>query len=474
MGSCNRDTGLQGQLDEVSSNLQRVLDRLLTTTHDNADDPVFKVAGTSEIPLLRELSHPGEAHAVDKVIDDAFKIFDYRNRSNHPRCMAFVPSPVSPYAWLGDCITSAFNAFAGSKLQGSGAAIVEQAMIRWLAGQAGMPSTSGGVFVSGGSNANLTALALARDRILPSGCENMGVAYLSDQTHYSVAKALRVLGFKKHQIHLVQSDGNFRMQTAALEAAIAQDRAADLLPFVVVGTSGTTNTGSVDPLADIAHICKKENLWFHVDGAYGASACLSSTRSTAASGLGLADSLSWDAHKWLFQTYGCSLVLVRDKKILVENFANDGDYLRDALDDEEIPNFWNYGIELTRPARAMRLWFTVRVLGVEAMSRMIEHGFLLAERAQMELEKLEHWEVTSEASLAIVTFRYVPPGRTEEELNEVNVAISRRLLSENIAGILTTKLRGMVVLRICSISPRLTVDEMARIVASINRVAKNF
>lgn len=462
----------QGQIDSVCASFHKVLDQLLNTAHNVSNDPVFKVPDSDEIPSLQEISRIGESTPVEKVIQDAFEVFDYRNRSNHPRCMAFIPSPVSPYAWLGHCISNAFNTFAGSRLQGSGVAIVEQTVIQFLAQQAGLPDTAGGVFVSGGSMANLTALALARDRIIPSGKEQLGVAYLSDQTHYSVAKALKVLGFKKRQIHIVASNDNFEMNPSALGEAIAVDREANLIPFLVVGTSGTTNTGSVDPLAAISPICKREGLWFHIDGAYGASACLSATRSESVQGLGLADSISWDAHKWLFQTYGCSLVLVKEKKHLVQNFANDGDYLRDAVDDEEIPNFWDYGIELTRPARAMRLWFTLKVLGVDKVKEMVDQGFFLAERAEEELRKLDDWKVTSHASLAIVTFRYSPGGKSEEELDELNVAIQKRLLADNVAGILTTMLRGRVVLRMCSISPLLTTEEMAGIVKSIDQIAK--
>lgn len=258
----------------------------------------------------------------------------------------------------------------------------------------------------------------------------------------------------------------------ALKEAIQADRKAGLIPFVIIGTSGTTNTGSIDDLATLAQIRDEEGIWLHIDGAYGASASLAATRSSAVGGLGFADSISWDAHKWLFQTYSCSLILVRDKINLAKVFTNDGDYLRDALDDEEIPNFWNFGMELTRPSRAMKLWFTLRVLGVERLGQMIDHGFRLAEIAQEEVEKLANWEVTSAASMAIVTFRYAPPGKTDEELDELNTVISRKLVEGNIAGILTTKLRGRVVLRICSISPLLSGDEMAGIIRKVDEVAR--
>ncbi|KAM5349400.1 hypothetical protein ACJ41O_005905 [Fusarium nematophilum] len=357
---------LQDELAAIGCSVQAIAQRLLTATHDVENDRIVNIAQPADIPCLKALSIPGTGHSVDQAIEDAFGIFSFRARVNHTRFLAFVPGPAHPISWLGDCISSAFNSFAGSRIQGSGVAVVEKELTRWLASKAGLPDTASGVFVSGGSYANLTAMAVARNCIPPSGKKNLGVAYLSDQTHYSVAKALRVLGFKHHQIRIIPSDADLQMDTSQLVAVIQTDH-----------------------------------------------------------------SISWDAHKWLFQTYDCSLILVKDRKNLLNSFGNNGDYLRDAFDDEAIPNFWNYGIELTRPARAMKLWFTLRVLGVDTIGRMIDQGFLQAERA-------------------------------EEELGEHNRAISQRPLSENVAAILTTKLRGSVVLRICSISPFLTVEGMAR------------
>jgi glutamate/tyrosine decarboxylase-like PLP-dependent enzyme len=460
------------EIAAISASFKAVFDKLLQSTQQVRHDPMLRVAQPADLPLLKELSTPGQPNDLDQAIQDAFTISDFRLRMNNPRFFGFVPNPASPLSWIGDCLSSAFNSFAGSRLQGSGVAVVEQTLLEWLAARVGLPDTAGGIFVSGGSMANMTAMVLARDCILPSGQEGLGVAYVSDQTHHSVVKALRIIGIKRDRIRVIRSNDSFQIQTAALKDAIQADRTAGLIPFVLIGTSGTTNTGSVDDLTALAQIRDEEGVWLHIDGAYGASASLAATRSSAVSGLGLADSISWDAHKWLFQTYSCSLILVRNKINLAKVFTNDGDYLRDALDDEEIPNFWNLGMELTRPSRALKLWFTLRVLGVERLGLMIDHGFRLAEIAQEEVKKSKNWEVTSAASMAIVTFRYAPPGKTDEELNDLNTAISRKLVEGNIAGILTTKLRGRVVLRICSISPLLSGDEMAGIIRQVDKVAR--
>lgn len=323
--------------------------------------------------------------------------------------------------------------------------------------------------------ANLMALMMARDQMLGSQEERMrGCVYVSEQTHLSIAKGLRVLGFVDSQVRKVPTDSEFRLDINSLRKAVETDRIAGLLPFAVVASCGTTNTGSIDPLHAIADLAAKEKLWMHADGAYGASIVLSKSYSHLASGLGRADSISWDAHKWLFQTYGCGIVLARNKKHLMDSFATDAEYVRDAVAAEETPNFWNFGIELTRPARAMKLWFTMRVVGLETMGMLIDHGFALAERAEAELRRLGNWEILSPATLSIVVFRYAPVRQSETELDELNIAISKKLLSENIAGALTTKLSGKIALRICAISPELGLDEMVEIIAKINETAKSF
>lgn len=463
---------LPDELEALVTSFQSIFERLTTAAHNVENGGVVKIAQQSDVPRLRELSTPGSSRTVDEALHDAFEIFDFRARVNHPRFLAFVPGPAHPISWLGDCLTSAFNCHAGSKLQGSGCAVVEKTMVKWLATQAGLPDTAGGVFVSGGSIANMTALVLARDEHLPPGKFHLGVAYLSDQTHKSISKALRTLGFQPQQVRLVPTNGTFQMKPEELCRMIEADRRQGLIPFLVVGTSGTTNTGSVDPLETLADICNKEHLWFHIDGAYGASAVLSKYGRDAVQGLHRADSISWDAHKWLFQTYACSILLVRDSHTLGRSFGNEGDYLRDASEDDDIPNFWNYGIELTRPARAMKLWLTFRVLGTDGVRNMIDQGILQAEKAQEELVKLADWEITSPASLAILTFRFAPPGKTSQELDALNVAISQAMLVSDAAVILTTKLQGKVVLRVCSISPLLGVEGMASLVATINGHAR--
>jgi glutamate/tyrosine decarboxylase-like PLP-dependent enzyme len=297
------------------------------------------------------------------------------------------------------------------------------------------------------------ALTAARDHRLDARSRHRGVAYLSQQTHSSVAKGLRIIGLADDQIRKVPVDSQYRLDVDQLAAAICADLASGLKPFVVVASAGTTNTGSIDPLNAIAELCASHQLWMHVDGAYGASISVSPRHRSLLDGIERADSVSWDAHKWLFQTYGCGVVLARDRRNLSDTFHTNPEYLRDAQTDEDQINYWDFGQELTRPARALKLWLTLQVLGSEGTGKAVAHGFQLAQWAEDELKRHPDWEIVTPAQLAIVNFRYAPAGRTDEELDLLNSAISRRAIAEGFAGVLTTRLKGRTVLRICAIHP---------------------
>jgi L-2,4-diaminobutyrate decarboxylase len=191
-------------------------------------------------------------------------------------------------------------------------------------------------------------------------------------------------------------------------------------------------------------------------------------------GLESADSVAWDAHKWLFQTYGCGMVLVRERRWLPQSFATGAEYTRDATDSEHMdcPNFWNLGLEMTRPARAMKLWFTMQVLGLKRLGEMIDHGFRLANMAEIELKQLPDWKIVSAAQVAIVNFRYAPKGWSELQVDALNTAISRSMLAQNKAAALATILNGRVVMRMCTINSNLTEISIRDIVKAFDEAAR--
>ena len=457
------------EIQEVAERFVRDLFRRNATL---SEGPVVNEIDPVAVDKIREDGIPEDGRPLDQVVAEMEEsVIGYGYNADHARFLGFVPGPTSALSWLGNIMSAGYNRHAGSFANYPAGLVAENMLLRWFADKAGFPEGAGGIFVSGGSMANMTALTAARDAALHEDAWSAGVAYVSDQTHSSVAKALHIIGIKQSHVRIVPSDGRFRMDVDALERAIAADRKAGLVPFVVVATAGSTNTGSVDPLEEIGHVCRAQRLWMHVDGAFGASALLTRHRDMLR-GVELADSLSWDAHKWLFQTYSCGMVLVRDEKTLLKSFSTHPEYLRDLEDTAGLVNPWDLGPELTRPARGLKLWFTIQVMGSKGLAEAIEHGFDLAKWAEDELMRDPLAEIVSPAQMAMVNFRFVPAGLDAGQLDELAGLVSRRMLESNYAGVFTTELAGKKVLRICAIHPRATEEDIRSTVRLLGRYAR--
>ncbi|AFM00170.1 PLP-dependent enzyme, glutamate decarboxylase [Desulfitobacterium dehalogenans ATCC 51507] len=434
------------------------------------NDKIINEIDNDKIENLRKIGIPIQGRAIDTVVNEMVEdIYQYGNNVNHPRYLGFIPGPASMLSWLGDVMTSAFNRHAGSWVSCPAASCIEQELIGWLCDQAGFTEKSGGLFVSGGSMANLTAMTVARDKILSEETQHLGVAYVSEQTHSSVAKGLRIIGIPDSRIRRIPVDSYFKMDTDHLTCSIQKDIDEGLAPFIVIASAGTTNTGSIDPFEKISSICQRYGMWMHVDGAFGASVLLTKTHKNLLKGIELSDSISWDAHKWLFQTYACGMILVKNRENLMNSFHVQPEYLKDLGAVQDSFNPWEMGIELTRPARGLKLWFTLQVMGSDAIGAAIEHGFQLAEWAEDELKKNKEIEIVSPAQMAIVNFRYSPRNMTEHQKDELNQQISKKMLDSGYAGIFTTEINGKKVLRICAIHPDTTEVDIRNTVRLLNR-----
>ncbi len=459
------------QLGEI---IEQFIHSYMAENNNIRSQKVINTADEDTIAHLRGIGFPKKGRPIKEVVNEMRKnVYPYQTFMQHPRFFALVPSPMSLYSWLGDIMTSAYNTHAGSWMLSSSASLLEGEVIRWMCDKAGYPDTAGGLFLSGGSLSNLTALAAARNAKLSEQEYAIGTAYVSDQTHSSVAKGLRILGFRSDQIRKIPSDKNFRMDVSALEKKVIEDQTAGMKPFAIIATAGTTNTGSIDPLNEIADLCEKHNIWLHVDGAYGASILASSKYKSLLSGISRSDSITWDAHKWLMQTYSCSVVLAKENQQLRNCFSTHPEYLKDAETNEEHINYWDLGPELTRPARSLKLWVTLQALGTDAVGEAIEHGVQLAEWAEDEIKKHNHWEIVSPAQLAIVNFRYAPAGLSEQELDSLNKKISKEMVTNGYASVFTTQLNGKTVLRICAIHPDTTEHEIRNTIQLLSNIARS-
>jgi aromatic-L-amino-acid decarboxylase len=383
---------------------------------------------------------------------------------DHPRFFAFVPGPNNFVSVMADALAAGFNVFNGTWFGGSAAAAVELGVVRWLCRTCGFPNTAGGLFVSGGSMANLTALVAARHALLQDRTEG-AIVYFSDQTHSSVERALRVIGFLPEQLRKLPSDESFQLSIETLRDAIKSDRAKSLRPFCVIANAGTTNTGSVDPLNELADLAAKEKLWLHVDGAFGAASILSERGRALLGGLERADSISLDPHKWLFQSFECGCVLVRDVALLKSAFQITADYLRDVHRDAEQFNPCDHGVQLTRSFRALKVWLSLQTFGLAAFREAITRGFELAEIAERELRSREGWEILSPARMATVCFRFGKSDNVQTKLVDATMDDGYALLT-------STTLRGAVALRLCTINPRTTDDDVIGTIDRLDKLAR--
>ncbi|CAG8200547.1 unnamed protein product [Penicillium nalgiovense] len=474
MGSIGEEDRSGNEPSGIMLEAESFLTRLLTIMPPPPSDPIVQKLHAHEIQSMQQQVMPGD-HSQDlsSVLHEAMTVFDNRMRLTHPHCFSYIPACPTPLARLGDLLTSVYNVNAVSWDVSSGPNAVEKAMIAWLGGQLGLPDSVGGCFVSGGSIANMTAIVAARDEMLHPTQRGDAVIYTSDQTHISIRKALHISGFMDYQIHKIPSDDAFRIDVDLLRHAINTDRKSGRVPFLLVANCGSTNTGSIDPLHALADIARDEGLWLHVDGAYGASIALSDKNRYLVDGIGRADSVSWDGHKWLFQTYGCGIVLMRKVGSLLRSFAVDAEYLSGILAPQGTTNFYNLSPELSRPARAISLWLTLKTLGRHRMGEMIDQGFLLAQTADHNIRQYKNWIIAAPTVASIVVFQYAPRGLDEEALDALNAVISQRLLAENIAAILTTKIRGRTTLRMCTMNPLVKPETIANVILQVDKLAQS-
>ena len=432
--------------------VDKVVDRLL----NRANEPAIQ---TGETGQLRDLlggpvpEKPGKAEDVIQLLSDS--VLTNMQHGDHPRYFARVPGPSSFAAVLGEWFATGFNVNVASWVGSSGPATLELVVCDWLRQLMGMPDQTEGVIVSGGSMASFTAMAAARTERGP------GVVYLSDQTHACIRRGLLAMGFLPADLRVIPTDNEYRMSVGELSMAVLEDRSADRLPMMVVATAGTTNTGAVDPLPEIADLCLATGMWLHVDGAYGAPAYLCPEGEKLLGGMNLADSLVLDPHKWLYQPYGAGCTLVRHPGLLADTFAINPEYLRDVGGEDDQVNFFDRSLELTRQARAIRLWTTFRTYGVTRIRESIQKCVRLAEYAQERiLESPQTWELITPAQLGILTFRLRQAGDPATGIPSIHNQLATRLAETGFAAVSSTSLRGRDVLRLCIINPLTTEDDI--------------
>lgn len=467
-------TPLQLSHDEMHALGAKALELVIRHFETNRANLVAVTIPRAQTERMLRTALPETPTPVGELVDIlARDVFPNSLKTDHPRFYSFVPSPTNFVSVVGDLLVSGHNLFAGHWMAASAAGQIEINVIDWLNELIGFPKEGGGILVSGGSMANLSAIVAAREARL-GGPNEKAIVYCSDQTHSSLAKGLRILGFRPEQKRPIATDDGFRLSVSALEAAIAEDHAAGRVPFCVVANGGTTNTGAVDPLGPLADLCAREKLWLHVDGAYGAAAVITARGRAALAGIERADSVTLDPHKWLFQPYELGCLLVRDASVLRKAFRVDdedhADYLEDVVRHvQHEMNFYECGIQLTRSFKALKLWLSMRAFGLGEFRRGIEIGFEMADHAERTLRAAGTWEIVTPSQMGIVTFRWRDASKSAAQIDAITRATVDLMREDGYALVMSTALSGRPVLRLCPINPGTDAGEIDETIRRLSR-----
>ena len=441
-----------------------VVDRLIERITTLANDAAWRGAPRAELePRLSEPAPvaPGDFNALlDRLYSD---VLPFTARVDHPRFLAFVPGCPTWPGILGDFIAAGHNIFQGTWLGSSGPSALELVVLDWFKQWVGYPPGAAGLLLSGGSVANLTALACARAQLSAEDLAR-AVVYFSAESHSSVAKAARVLGFPAEHVRAIPADELGRLDVGPLVAAVENDRATGLLPLAVVASAGTTSTGAIDPLNALADFAAAEKLWLHVDGAYGGFAVLTERGHALLRGMERADSITLDPHKWLYQPFEVGCLLVREGVRLERAFHVMPHYLQDTAVSGREVNFGERGVQLTRSARVLKIWLSLQYFGVPAFAQAIERCLGLTLYAQERLEQSRRFELLSPASLGIVCFRRVWSGVDESEIERRNVQLTLEFKASGVGLISSTRANGRYALRLCILNHRTARSDVDRVI----------
>jgi glutamate/tyrosine decarboxylase-like PLP-dependent enzyme len=408
-------------------------------------------------------------------------ILPYNLHTNHPRFWAWYMGSGNVMGALGDFLAAVLNPNVGGISHV--APLVEQQVIGWIRDMMGFPATASGLLTSGASMANFTALTVARNTNSGYDARRDGVraapgpltVYASTEIHSCNQKAVETLGLGSDGLRKVPVNPDYTIDTGALEAAIRRDRANGMTPFCVIATAGTINTGAIDDLNAIADLCEREKLWFHVDGAIGAVAVLADNVRSCLSGIERADSIALDLHKWMHIPFEAGCVVVRDAEAHREAFQLVPEYLQKEADGGGLAAgsvwFSDYGLQLTRQFRALKVWMSVKEHGLERYGRMIARNVEQAHYLGRLIEAREELELMAPIGLDIVCFRFNPGGSNQEELNRLNRKLLIRLQEGGVAAPSYTTLNDNYCLRVAISNHRSRFEDFDRMIEEVLRIA---
>ena len=463
-----------GLVDQIADWLSRMPDG--PVMHDESPADLRRV-------LHAERGLPASGADSRELLDEAAELlFQHSLFNGHPRFFGYITSSPAPIGALGDLLASSVNQNVGAWRLSPMATEIEAQTIRWIAELIGYPTDTGGLLVSGGNMANFVCFLAARTAKAASDVRKTGLrsmerqlrVYASTETHTWIQKAADLFGLGTDAIRWIAVDDNQRMDTAALERQIEADRQSGELPFLVVGTAGSVSTGVVDPLAEIAVICRRHDVWFHVDGAYGALAARVPGAPDELRAIADADSVAVDPHKWLYAPVEAGCVLVRRRDDLLRAFSYHPPYYHF---DPEVTNYFDYGPQNSRGFRALKVWLALRQVGFTGYVSMIGDDMRLARQLHAQVRQHPDFEAITQ-HLSITTFRYVPRDRratlhtpeTAAYLDRLNQELLTRVERSGEAFLSNALVGGRFALRACIVNFRTSPKDIEALVALLSRI----
>ncbi|MFQ5669992.1 MAG: pyridoxal phosphate-dependent decarboxylase family protein [Acidobacteriota bacterium] len=466
------DRSLEPAPETIRSWVQAAVARIVSHLESLPDQPLGY--DPSAIPRRRTEPVPETGMDLERLLDHLFEeAIPASFNTASPGYLGYIPGGGLFHAALADLISSSINRYVGVYVAAPRLVRLEADVVGWFANMMGFPESARGVLTTGGSMSNFTALVTARQRLLPEDFL-LGTLYASDQAHHSVWKAARLAGFPRDSLRIIPTDVRRSMRTDVLRRWITRDRRRDRSPFLVVASAGTTNTGAVDDLEELAEICREEALWLHVDAAYGGFFRLTRTGRQVLAGMERADSITLDPHKGLFLPYGTGALLVRDGGALEAAHAITADYMPDmpAGKDKADFDFSQHSMELSRSFRGLRVWLPLKLHGIGPFITNLEEKLALTRRAAEDLHATEGIEIVAEPQLSILAFRLVRQGLSPAAVDALNKRLLEKILARQRVFLTATTVEGRFVIRLCILSFRTHQDRVDECIQIIREEAK--
>ena len=463
--------------DEFRRLGHKVIELMADALEAERAEPVLRqISGATMLGMVDEPLPDGETSADDVIATWQQAVAPFSRRNGHPRFFGYVCTSADPLGMLADAMASAINQPVTAWRSAPAATTIERLVVRWLDDLVGFGGGGSGILVSGGSAANFHGLACAVTAAehragLPPGSRHRLTAYISQEGHVSMFKALQLLGLSPDHVRVIGVDEHRRMPLDKLRRILEEDRGSELVPAVVCASAGTANTGAIDPLLGISDACKEHGVWLHIDGSYGAPAAITEEYEWMSKAFVRADSMSLDPHKWLFAPADVGCVLVRDDEAARRTFTVYSEYTAVTQTDPiERYAFFDHGFEMSRRFRGLKVWTILKARGLQRIRAAIQHNITLREYLDVRIDEEQRLEALG-SELSITCFRYVPRGEeSEDRLNAINRTILETLIAEGRCYMSPTVLDGKYALRACIVNFRTEQSDVDFLVHEIMRL----